>query len=80
VWGLKLTAWVSPVKDLHKALHWSEVVADNRLHLVLCNLDLLSDKPESRYVLSRTVEYLLTGRPCAQARPCAADDLTPLLR
>jgi len=80
VWGLRFTAWVSPVKDLHKVLHWSEAITENRFHLVLCNLDLLSDKPESQYVLGRTIDYLLTGRPCALARPCNADDLRPLLR
>ncbi len=80
VWGLKLTAWVSPVKDLNKALQWSEVVTDNQLHLVLCDLDLRSDKPESRYLLSRTLDYLLAARPCSRARTCNADELGILLR
>jgi len=80
VWGLRLTAWISPAKDLNKVIHWSEVVGDNRLHLVLCNLDLRSQRPESRYVLHRTLDYLLQGQPSALARPCTWEDLKSLLR
>ncbi len=80
VWGLKLTGWVSPVKDLSKAVQWSEIVTETQLHLILCDLDLLSEKPESRYVLRRTIEYLLTGQPCSTATRANADELSILLR
>jgi hypothetical protein len=80
VWGLKLTAWISPVKDLNKALHWSEAVTENQLHLVLCNLDLRSDKPESRYVLAKTLDYLLARQPSPLATRCSTAALEPLLR
>jgi len=80
VWGLKLTAWISPGKDLNRALQWTEVVTGDRLHLVLCSLDLLSDRPESRYVLERTLDYLLTEPPSPIARPAVLADLDPLLK
>lgn len=80
VWGLKLTAWVSPVKDLNKALHWSEVLTDRQLHLVLCGLDLATDKPESRYVLAQAIHYLLEGPTGAPIERCATSDLQPLLQ
>lgn len=80
VWGLKLTAWISPVKDLNRALHWTEMVTGDRLHLVLCSLDLLGDRPECRYVLERTLDYLSTGPPSPIARPAALADLDPLLK
>lgn len=80
VWGLQLTAWISPTKDLHKALYWSEVVTDSKLHFVLCSLDLRSDRPESRYVLQQTIDYLLQGKPSGLARPCTVSDLEGLLR
>ena len=79
VWGLRLTAWVSPVKDLQRVTLFSDVVTDNHLHLILCNLDLLANKPECRYVLARTVEYLLAEQPSSLARRCAASDLEGLL-
>jgi len=81
VWGLKLTAWISPAKDLNEALHRSApVVTDHDFHLVLCSLDLQSDKPESRYVLGRTVDYLVAGRPSPLAKRCEASELSELLR
>jgi hypothetical protein len=80
VWGLQLTGWISPVKNLNQTLHWSEVITENQLHLVLCSFDLLSNKPESQYVLGRTIDYLLAGKPCALAKRCATTELMPLLR
>jgi len=78
VWGLRLTAWISPVKDLRRATLFSEVVTDTRLDLILCGLDLLSPRPECRYVLARTLDYLLAGQPSPLAGHCAADDLWKL--
>ena len=80
VWGLQLTGWISPVKNLNRTLHWSEVITENQLHLVLCSFDLLSNKPESRYVLGRTIDYLLAARPCALAKRCETAELNLLLR
>ena len=80
VWGLRLTAWISQAKDLHKVTQWSEIKADQGLHLVLCSLDLRSDRPESRYVLARTIDYLLSGKPCEQTRSCTVAELLNLLR
>jgi hypothetical protein len=80
VWGLKLTAWISPVKDLNKALHWAEVLTEEELHFVLCSFDLLTDKPESRYVLAKTLEYLSNGKPSDRARRCRSLDLHSLLK
>jgi hypothetical protein len=80
VWGLQLTGWISPVKNLNKTLHWSEVITENQAHLLLCSFDLLSNKPESRYVLGRTIDYLLAGRPCAMAKRCKTAELTALLQ
>ena len=80
VWGLKLTAWISPVKDLNQAVLWSEAVTENQLRLVLCNLDLMSDKPESRYVLGRTIDYLLAAHPDTITKRCESSELDVLLR
>jgi hypothetical protein len=79
VWGLRLTAWISPVKDLQRVTLFSDVVTDTRLHLVLCDLDLLADKPECRYVLAKTLDYLLAGQPSRLTRQCAAADVEKLL-
>jgi beta-galactosidase len=79
VWGLRLTGWISPVKNLRKVVQVCDVLADNRLHLVLCDLDLLSDRPECRYVLSNTLQYLLSSQASPLAQHCAADDLVSLL-
>jgi hypothetical protein len=78
VWGLRLTGWISPVKDLNQGAHWCEVMADNQTHFVLCSLDLLADKPESRYVLAKTLEYLVSGK--APEKTCTVDALETLLR
>ena len=51
------------------------MITDRELHLVLCNLDLLADKPESRYVLGRTIDYLVTGGASALAKRCVTADL-----
>ncbi len=80
VWGLRLTGWISPVKNLHPAAQFCDVMTDTRLHLVLCSLDLLADKPESRYVLRQTIDYLLSGQESPVTRQCASGDLNPLLR
>jgi hypothetical protein len=80
VWGLRLTGWISPVKNLRKVLHASEVVADNDLHVFLCNLDLLGDKPECRFVLAQVMDYLAAGRISPLAQRCTAGDLDVLLR
>ena len=80
VWGLGLTAWISTEKNLQRFVHYCDVISDRDLHLVLCNLDLLSDKPESRYVLGRTLDYLHTGKPSRLTARCATVDLEKLLR
>ena len=58
----------------------TEVVTDRDLHLILCNLDLLADKPESRYVLGRTIDYLVTGQASALAKRCVTADLEHMLQ
>ena len=80
VWGLRLTGWISPVKNLRKVTHFCDVQTENRLHLVLCNLDLLTDKPESRYVLNRTMEYLLSGQVSSVTKSCSTGDLEILFK
>jgi hypothetical protein len=80
VWGLRLTGWISPVKNLRKVLHASEVVADNDLHVFLCNLDLLGDKPECRFVLAQVMDYLAADQISPVAQRCTAGDLDVLLR
>jgi len=55
-------------------------VTDRDLHLILCNLDLLADKPESRYVLGRTIDYLVTGQASALAKRCVTADLEHMLQ
>jgi hypothetical protein len=80
IWGLRLTAWISQAKDLHQVTQWSEIKVDQGLHLVLCSLDLRSDRPESRYVLARTIDYLLSGKPSDQTRSCTDAELMSLLR
>ncbi|GEM_PF-1917722 len=80
VWGLGLTAWISTEKNLQRSALFCDVLSDRDLHLVLCSLDILSDKPESRYVLARTIDYLLAGQPSRIAARCPAADLETLLR
>ncbi len=80
VWGLGLTAWISTEKDLRQSLMYFDVITERDLHLVLCNLDLLTDKPESRYVLAGTIDYLLSGKPSRMAKPCSNADVEVLLR
>lgn len=78
--GLGLTGWISTEKTLQRSVQFSEVTTDNGLHLILCSLDLLSNKPESRYVLAETIKHLLAGKPRRLAAPCAAAELEALLR
>lgn len=79
VWGLKLTGWISPAKNLGKVLHWSEIVTQEQLHLVLCNLDLASDKPESHYVLAKALDYLVSAQPSPLARRCSMQEIESLM-
>jgi hypothetical protein len=80
VWGLGLTAWISREKNLRRSVMYCDVITERDLHLVLCNMDLLSNKPESRYVLAGTIDYLLSGKPSRLAKPCSNADLEVLLR
>ncbi|MHC1763777.1 MAG: DUF4082 domain-containing protein [Verrucomicrobiia bacterium] len=80
VWGLRLTGWISPVKNLRKVVHVSEAVTEDKLHLLLCNLDLLSERPECRYVLGQAIEYLASEQISGLAQRCATRDLEVLLR
>jgi hypothetical protein len=80
VWGLGLTAWISTEKNLQRSALYCDVITDRHLHLVLCNLDILANKPESRYVLARTVDYLLAGQPSPLTARCATAELEKLLR
>jgi hypothetical protein len=80
VWGLGLTAWISTEKNLQPSALYCDVISDRDLHLVLCNLDILANKPESRYVLGKTVDYLLAGQASALSKHCATADLEPILR
>lgn len=80
VWGLRLTGWISPVKNLRKVAHFCDVMTDKELHVVLCNLDLLSGRPESRYVLDRAVDYLLAGQPSPRTKRCGTSEVEALLR
>jgi hypothetical protein len=80
VWGLGLTAWISREKNLQRWVHYCDVITERDLHLVLCNLDLLADKPESRYVLARTLDYLASGTPSPLTARCPTAALEKLLR
>ncbi|MCL4177435.1 MAG: DUF4082 domain-containing protein [Verrucomicrobia bacterium] len=80
VWGLGLTAWISTEKNLQRSALFCDVITDRDFHLVLCNLDILANKPESRYVLARTLDYLFSGKLGSSARRCASADLEALLR
>ena len=80
VWGLGLSAWIVTEKNLQRSALYCEVVTDRDLHLILCNLDLLADKPESRYVLGRTIDYLVTGQASALAKRCVTADLEHMLQ
>ncbi len=80
VWGLQLTGWISPVKNLQKVAHFCDVLTESDLHLVLCSLDLQADKPESRYVLSKTIDYLLSGTISSSTKRCGVAELDSLLR
>jgi hypothetical protein len=80
VWGLGLTAWISTTKNLQRSALYCDVVTERDLHLVLCNLDLLANKPESRYVLEKTLAYLAAGQPSRLTARCATAELEKLLR
>jgi hypothetical protein len=80
VWGLGLSAWIITEKNLQRSALYCDVITDRDLHLVLCNLDVLANKPESRYVLAKTLDYLLAGQPSALASRCTTVDLQPLLK
>ena len=80
VWGLGLSAWIVTEKNLQRSALYCDVITDRDLHLVLCNLDLLADKPESRYVLAKTIDYLLGGQTAPRAKRCAAADLELLMQ
>lgn len=80
VWGLGLTAWISTEKNLQRSALYCDVVTDRDLHLVLCTLDILSGKPESRYVLARTIDYLLGPQSSRIAARCPAEQLETILR
>jgi len=80
VWGLGLTAWISREKNLQRWVHYCDVMTERDLHLVLCDLDLLADKPESRYVLAKTLDYLAAGTPSHLTARCPTADLEKLLR
>ena len=67
VFGLKLTAWISVKKDLTRVSLLSDLVSPNGGHLLLCGLDITEDRPESRYVLSDVIDYMLSGKPSADA-------------
>ncbi len=75
VFGLDLTAWVTVVKDLMRVTMLSDLVADNGLHLLLSGLDITEDRPESRFVLSRMIDYMLSGKPAPSAAKCTSADL-----
>jgi len=79
VWGLKLDDWLAVMKNLHRVTLLSDVRANNDLQLILCDLDLLSDKPESRYVLDKAINYLVAQKARSVARRCAEADLEVLL-
>ena len=80
VWGLGLSAWIITEKNLQRSALYCDVITDRDLHLVLCNLDILANKPESRYVLAKTFDYLLAGRPDRLTARCATAELNVLLR
>jgi hypothetical protein len=80
VWGLGLTAWISTEKNLRRSALYCDVMTDRELHLVLCSLDLMANKPESRYVLARTLDYLLSGKLGSSTGRCATADLEALVR
>ena len=75
VLGLELTPWVTVVKNPARVTLLSDVAADNGTHLLLCGLDLLEDCPESRYVLSRVIHYMLSDRIAAAAGKCPLKEL-----
>lgn len=75
VFGLDLTAWVTVVKDLMRVTMLSDVVSDNGLHLLLSGLDITEDCPESRFVLSRMIGYMLSGKAAPGAARCTSADL-----
>jgi hypothetical protein len=80
VWGLGLSAWIVTEKNLQRSALYCDVITDRDLHLVLCTLDLLANKPESRYVLARTIDYLLDGQASASSKRCDTAALKVLLR
>ena len=80
VWGLGLSAWIVTEKNLQRSALYCDVMTDRDLRLILCNLDLLANKPESRYVLARTLDYLLAGQPSRLTKRCTTAELEKLLR
>jgi hypothetical protein len=80
VWGLGLSAWIVTEKNLQRSAFFCDAITDHGLHLVLCNLDILADKPESRYVLGRTLDYLLTTQSSVPARRIGRNELDLLVR
>ena len=80
VWGLGLSAWINTEKNLQRCALYCDVITDHNLHMVLCNLDILGNKPESRYALARTLDYLVAGQPSRVTARCATTDLEKLLR
>jgi hypothetical protein len=79
-WGLGLSAWIVTEKNLQRSALYCDVITDRDLRLVLCNLDLQADKPESRYVLGKTIDYLLNGPLSVLAKHCPTADLETMLR
>jgi hypothetical protein len=79
VWGLGLTAWIATEKNLRRSALFCDVITDRDLHLILCNLDIQANKPESRYVLSKTLEYLMTHEHSHFAARCSTSELEGLL-
>lgn len=80
VWGLSLGAWITTKKKVERSTLFCDVVTDRDLHRVFYSLVLLANRPESRYVLARTRDYLLTAQPNARAGHCATADLEKLLQ
>jgi len=80
VWGLGLSAWIITEKNLQRSALYCDVITDRDLRLVLCNLDLLANKPESRYVLAKTIDYLVAGQLSRLTSRCATADLEKLMQ
>jgi hypothetical protein len=80
VWGLRLSGWISRVKELQRLALVTETMTEKGLHLVLCGLDVTAEAPECRYVFSRLVDYLLSGKPFPGAGTSRTEDLRTMLR